>query len=141
MKEVLVPSPKSTIPFPQRFSQQDPQFTKFLDMLKQLHVNIPFVEAISLMPKYAKFLKEILGNKKKLGEFDTVRLNEECSAILLKKLPPKLKDPGSFTIPCSIGTSYFEKALCDLGAGINLMPLSVFRRLGMQEPKPTTVSL
>jgi len=68
-------------------------------------------------------------------------LKEQCSAIVLKKLPPKLKDPGSFTIPCTIGDSYFEKALCDLGASINLMPLSVFRRLGMQEPKPTTISL
>ena len=99
------------------------------------------MEVIAQMPKYVKFLKEILSNKKKLEEFETVRLNEECSAILMKKLPPKLKDPGGFTIPCSIGPSYFEKALCDLGASINLMPLSVFRRLGMQEPKPTTVSL
>ncbi|XP_027351189.1 uncharacterized protein LOC113862299 [Abrus precatorius] len=93
------------------------------------------------MPKYAKFLKEMLSNKKKLEEFETVRLNEECSAILLRKLPPKFKDPGSFTIPCTIGNSYFDKALCDLGASINLMPFFVFRRLGMQEPKPTSISL
>ncbi|XP_027338142.1 uncharacterized protein LOC113852086 [Abrus precatorius] len=93
------------------------------------------------MPKYAKFLKEMLSNKKKLEEFEIVRLNEECPAILLRKLPPKLKDPGSFTISCIIGNCYFDKALCDLGVSINLMPFSVFRRLGMQEPRPTSISL
>ena len=80
------------------------------------------------MPKYVKFMKEILRNKRKLEDHETIILNEECSAILPKKLPPKLKDPGSFTIPCTIENSYFEKALCDLSASINLMPLSVFRR-------------
>ncbi|XP_027364442.1 uncharacterized protein LOC113871549 [Abrus precatorius] len=134
---------KPKVPFPQRLmsSQRDPQFNKFLGILRKLHINIPFVEAISQMPKYAKFLKEMLSNKRKLEEFETVRLNEECSAILLRKLLPKLKEPGSFTIPCTIGNSYFDKALYDLGASINLMPFSVFKRLGMQEPKPTSISL
>jgi len=93
------------------------------------------------MPKYAKFLKEILSNKMKLTEFETIALSEECSAIVLNKLPPKLKDLGSFTILCTIGDSHFEKALCDLGANINLMPFFVFRKLGMKEPKSTTISL
>jgi len=78
------------------------------------------------MPKYAKFMKEILRNKRKLEDHETIMLNEEYSAILLNKLPPKLKDPESFTIPCTIRNSYFEKALCDLSASINLMPLFVF---------------
>ena len=68
-------------------------------------------------------------------------LTEECSAILQRKLPPKLKDPGSFTIPCNIGDVKFEKVLCDLGASVNLMPLSIFRKLGLGEVKLTTVSL
>jgi len=93
------------------------------------------------MPKYAKFLKEILRNKKKLEDHERAMLNEECSIILLNKLPPKLKGPGSFIISYTIGNSYFEKALCDLGASINLMPLSVFRTLGLGKLKPTTVSL
>jgi len=76
-----------------------------------------------------------------LTKFETITLSEECSAIVLKKLPPKLKDPGSFTIPCTIGDSYFEKTLCDLGASINLMPFSIFRKLRMKEPKSTTISL
>ncbi|XP_073019357.1 uncharacterized protein [Primulina eburnea] len=79
-------------------------------------------EALAQMPSYAKFLKEILSKKRKLGDFETVNLSEECSAILQNKLPLKLKDPGSFSIPCTIGTSNFSKALCDLGASINLMP-------------------
>ncbi|GKU88763.1 hypothetical protein SLEP1_g2989 [Rubroshorea leprosula] len=93
------------------------------------------------MPSYAKFLKEILANKRKLEEFEMVKLNEECSAILQNKLPPKLKDPMSFSIPCIIGHVNFDKALCDLGTSINLMPFHVFRKLGLGEPSPTTVPL
>ena len=94
------------------------------------------------MPSYAKFLKEILRNKKKkLEDYEIVRLSEECSAIIQKKLPPKLKDPGSFSIPCSIGGCTFNKVLCDLGASINLMPLSILQKLGLDEPKLKNVSL
>ncbi|XP_024027977.1 uncharacterized protein LOC112093540 [Morus notabilis] len=93
------------------------------------------------MPSYMKFMKEILSNKRKLEEYETDALTEECSAILQKKLPPKLKDPGSFTIPCTIGNSFFDKALSDLGASINLMSLSVYRKLGLGEVKSTTISL
>ena len=70
-----------------------------------------------------------------------MNLTEECSAILQRKLPQKLKDPSSFTIPYKIGNSIFKRALCDLGASINLMPLSIFRRLGLGEARPTTVTL
>ncbi|XP_010246155.1 PREDICTED: uncharacterized protein LOC104589504 [Nelumbo nucifera] len=93
------------------------------------------------MPHFAKFLNEILANKRKLGDVATVALNEECSAILLNKLPQKLKDPVSFTIPCTIGSLKINKALCDLGASINLMPYSVFKKLGLGEPQPTRVAL
>ncbi|ERM93403.1 hypothetical protein AMTR_s04947p00001170 [Amborella trichopoda] len=98
-------SPKPPLPFPQRFrkQQQDGQFRKFLDVLKQLHINIPLVEALEQMPNYVKFLKDILTKKRRLGEFETVALTEGCSAMLKNKIPPKLKDPGSFTIPISIG--------------------------------------
>ena len=131
------------IPFPQRLRKNnvDDQFSKFLSIFKQLHINIPLIEALEQMPKYAKFLKDIISKKRKLEEHETVMLTEESSAILQKKLPPKLKDPGSFTIPCTIGKSYFDRALCDLGASINLMPLSIFRKLGLGEVKPTTISL
>ena len=93
------------------------------------------------MPSYVKFMKEIFSKKRKLEEHETIMLTEECTAILQNKLPPKLKDSGSFTIPCTIGNSYFDKALCDLGASINLMPFSIFRKLGLGEAKATTMSL
>ncbi|XP_073036980.1 uncharacterized protein [Primulina eburnea] len=82
-----------------------------------------------------------MSKKRKLQEFETVKLTEECSAILQKKLPQKLKDPGSFTIPCIIGSTHVNKALCDLGASINLMPLSIYRDLELGEVKPTTITL
>ena len=135
--------PKLQIPFPQRLrkSKLDSQFARFLEVFKKLHINIPFADALEQMPSYAKFMKEILSKKRKLGDFETVALTEESSAIIQRKLPQKLKDPGSFHIPCVIGNLIFEKALCDLGASINLMPLSLFRKLGLGEAKPTTVTL
>ena len=68
----------------------------------------------------------MMSNKRRLEEYETVKLTEECSSILRRKLPKKAKDPTSFTLPCTISGSSFEKALCDLGASINLMPLSLF---------------
>ena len=99
------------------------------------------MDALENMPSYVKFMKKILENKNKLGEYETIALTEECSEILQKKLPPKLKDPSSFSIPFSIGNSVVGKALCDLGASINLMLLSMFKRLKLGEAKPTTISL
>ncbi|KAM6546198.1 hypothetical protein CsatB_026934 [Cannabis sativa] len=136
-------SPKPPLPFPQRFQkqQQDGQFKKFLDVLQQLHINIPLVEALEQMSNYVKFLKHILTKKRRLGEFETVALTERCSAMVKSKIPPKLKDPGSFKIPCSIGGRDVGIALCDLGASINLMPMSIFKKLGIGEARPTTVTL
>ncbi|KAK6147887.1 hypothetical protein DH2020_018799 [Rehmannia glutinosa] len=93
------------------------------------------------MPNYAKFMKDVMSRKRRLEAYETVNLTEECSAILQRKLPQKLRDPGSFTITCTIGDSYFNKALCDLGASINLMSLSVFRKLGLGEITPSTITL
>ena len=86
-------------------------------------------------------MKDVLRNKRRLGEFETVALTKECSLLLQTKIPHNLKDPGSFTIPCSIGNTYCGRALCDLGASINLMPISVFKQLGIGEAHPTTVTL
>ena len=117
------------IPYPARLkkNKDQEQFGKFLDLFKQLHINLPLVEALSQMPRYAKFLKDLLSNKKKLEEISTAPIGAGCSAILLNKLPKKLKDPGSFTIPCLIGDMPEERALADLGASINLMPYSMFK--------------
>ncbi|GKB64159.1 DNA-directed DNA polymerase [Tanacetum coccineum] len=93
------------------------------------------------MPKYAKFLKGLLSNKTRLEEACTVTMNERCSAILLNKLSSKEKDPGSFTIPWDIRHLHINNALADLGASISLMPYTMYEKLGLGEPKPTTMSL
>ncbi|XP_057745008.1 uncharacterized protein LOC130962867 [Arachis stenosperma] len=93
------------------------------------------------MPLYAKFLKELIINKRSWNEKETVILTQECSAVIQKGLPPKLKNPGSFIISYTIGNMTLEKALCDLGASINLMPLSLMKKLAIEEVKPTRMSL
>nr|GEY50765.1 reverse transcriptase domain-containing protein [Tanacetum cinerariifolium] len=109
-------------------------------MFKQLHLNITLPEALVLMPKYQKILKALLSNKEKLQELANTPLNENCSAVILKKLPEKLRDPGKFLIPC--GFSELKcKALADLGASINLMPLSVWKKLGLPDLIPTRMTL
>ncbi|XP_070020684.1 uncharacterized protein [Nicotiana sylvestris] len=98
-------------------------------------------DAIRDIPKYAKYIKDIVANKSRLTEFETVALTEECISRVQNKLPQKLKDPGSFTIPVRIGNADVGHALCDLGASINLMPLSLYKKLGLGAPKLTTVIL
>ncbi|XP_057994365.1 uncharacterized protein LOC131174626 [Hevea brasiliensis] len=114
-EKYVPPAPyKPPLPFPQRFhkAQLDKQFGKFLEVLKKL-----------------------------LEDYETVALTEKCSALLQNKLPPKLKDPGSFSIPCHIGETSIERALCDLGASVSLMPLSICEKLKIRDLKPTTISL
>ena len=115
------------IPFPQRIqkSRKEEQFSKFLEIFKKIKFSIPFVEAINQMPNHAKFLKEIPSKKKKIDGEGLVNLTATCNAVIQRSFPAKMKDPGSFTIPCSIGKYEFKKALCDSRASINLMPLSV----------------
>ncbi|XP_073149310.1 uncharacterized protein [Henckelia pumila] len=106
----------STLTFPHRAKQLlfDSQFKNFLEIFKKLHINIPFADALAQMPRYAKFLKNLLKNKKKLTDLTQVTVNEECSTVLQKKLPTKFQDPGSFSIPCHIGSLSFDNVLCDL---------------------------
>ncbi|XP_016206514.1 uncharacterized protein LOC107646886 [Arachis ipaensis] len=92
------------------------------------------------MPLYAKFLKELINKKRSWNEKETVILTQECSAIIQRGLPPKLKDPGSFILSCTIGNRTLNKALCDLVASINLMPLSLMKQLAIEELRPTRMS-
>ncbi|KAL0396349.1 UNVERIFIED_CONTAM: hypothetical protein Scaly_0083300 [Sesamum calycinum] len=96
---------------------------------------------LSETPSYAKFLKEVISKKRRWEGGETVNLNEECSAIFQNKLPPKLKDQGRFSIPCTIGNINFDKVVCDLGTSVNLMPYSIFEKLGMHELTPTIITL
>nr|XP_016455710.1 PREDICTED: uncharacterized protein LOC107779744 [Nicotiana tabacum] len=116
-------------PFPQRLQKlkDNAAYTKFLDILKHVKINIPLVDILQEVPKYAKYIKDIVANKRRLTEFEIVSLTKECSSRIQSKLPQKLKDTSSFTIQISIGKHVVKRALCDLEASINLMSLSVFR--------------
>nr|GEW89282.1 reverse transcriptase domain-containing protein [Tanacetum cinerariifolium] len=125
------------IPYPSRMYKQkqqekdEVQIHKFWQMFKKLHINITLADALILIPKYQKMLQALLSNEKLL-ELANTPLNENFSAVILKKLPEKLRDPRKFLISC--GFSKLKcKALADLGASINLMSLSVWTKLGLPE--------
>ena len=93
------------------------------------------------MPKYAKCLKDIISNKRKWDDHETIPMNKECSAVIRNKLPPKLKNPRSITIPCVVGKFSIRRALCHFSASVTIMPLSLCRKLNIGEPKPTNIFL
>jgi hypothetical protein len=139
--KTYVPPPpyKPPIPYPQRLKQTqiNKQYQKFIKVIEKLHVEIPFTEAITQIPSYAKFLKDILTNKRRLDDPKPL----ECNAISEDKLAKKDKDPGNFSIPCLLGNHVIEKAFLDLGASVSLMPLAVCERLNLGELQPTKMSL
>ncbi|GJW32639.1 reverse transcriptase domain-containing protein [Tanacetum coccineum] len=104
-------------------------------------LHIVFADALLLMPRFAPTIKSLLMNKEKLLELAKIPLNENCSAMLLKKLPEKLGDPGKFLIPCNFPGMDVCHALADLGASINLMPLSIWKKLSLPELTPTRMTL
>ncbi|GJW40918.1 reverse transcriptase domain-containing protein [Tanacetum coccineum] len=116
------------------------EFTIKVPPPQQIHVNISLADALILIPKYQKMLKNLLSNKEKLIEVANTPVSENCLAVILKKLPEKLGDPGRFLIPCGFSELKCQ-ALSDLGASINLMPLSVWKNLGLPELIPTLMTL
>nr|XP_028960005.1 uncharacterized protein LOC103410683 [Malus domestica] len=120
-------------------SKKEQTDKEILDTFRKVQVNLPLLDAIKQVPKYAKFLKELCTNKRRFNDQETVALSEKVLAILQRKLPPKLEDASSFTIPCVIGGKTFGRALCDLGASINLMPYSVYESLNLGDLKETKV--
>ncbi|XP_061348846.1 uncharacterized protein LOC133294212 [Gastrolobium bilobum] len=129
-------------PYPEKFKKEvtNNHYDRFLDIFKKLHINIPFAEALANMPGYVKFMKDLL-KKNKLQECQTVELTAKSSAFIQQKIPAKLRDPSSFNIPITIDDIAIGRAICDLGASINLMPLSIYKSLGIEELKPAEVSL
>ena len=138
----VIPMPRRPPPFPQRLVKktEDGKYRRFITMLKQLSINVPLVEALEQMPGYAKFMKDLVTKKRSVTFEDDDRL-QHCSAITTRSLVQKKEDPGAFTIPCIVGSLHFAKALCDLGASINLMPFSTYKKLGLGDPKPTAMRL
>nr|GEU48290.1 DNA-directed DNA polymerase [Tanacetum cinerariifolium] len=147
--ELVVPKtqPKPNIPYPFILNDQKihekatNQMEKFFQIFHDLHFDISFADALLLMPKFASTIKSLLINKDKLFELAKVPLNENCSAMLLKKLLEKLGDPSKFLIPCDFSGIDVCHALADLGASINLMPLSIWKKLSLPEHTPTRMTL
>nr|GEX65316.1 reverse transcriptase domain-containing protein [Tanacetum cinerariifolium] len=139
--------PKPNIPYPSRLNDQKlrekptNQMEKFFQIFQDLHFDINFADALILMPKFASTIKSLLTNKDKLFELAKIPLNENCSAMLLEKLPEKLRDPGKFLIPCDFPGMDVCHALADLDASINLMPLSIWKKLSLPELTPTRMTL
>ncbi|KAM1866443.1 hypothetical protein ACFX13_009296 [Malus domestica] len=125
------------VPFPSRFLQakNEEEEKDVLETFRKVHVNIPLLDAIKQIPKYAKCLKKLCTTRKRIQEKEVVHVSENVSAMLQRKLPPKCKDPGSFTIPCVIGNTRFEHTMLDLGASINVMPYSVYASMNLRELK------
>ncbi|GJR66717.1 reverse transcriptase domain-containing protein [Tanacetum coccineum] len=142
-----MPNQRTSIPFPSRRNDErrrekaNDQIEKFYEIFRDLSFEISFTDALTLMPKFASTLKTLLGNKEKLSEMARTPLNENCSAVILNKLPKKLGDPGRFLIPCEFSRINTCNALADLGASINLMPYSVWKDLSLPELTPTCMTL
>ncbi|GJZ62377.1 reverse transcriptase domain-containing protein [Tanacetum coccineum] len=141
------PNPKPTIPYPSRrndemnYEKANDQIEKFYKIFQDISFKISFADALILMPKFASTLKALIGNKEKLTEMARTPLNEHYSAVILNKLPEKLGDPGKFLIPCEFPVMDECLALADLGSSINLVPLSVWKRLSLPELTPTCMTL
>ncbi|GJT76247.1 reverse transcriptase domain-containing protein [Tanacetum coccineum] len=142
-----MPNQRTSIPFPSRRNDErrrekaNDQIEKFYEIFRDLSFEISFTDALTLMPKFASTLKTLIGNKEKLSEMARTPLNENCSAVILNKLPKKLGDPGRFLIPCEFSGINTCNALADLGASINLMPYSVWKDLSLPELTPTCMTL
>nr|GEV16884.1 reverse transcriptase domain-containing protein [Tanacetum cinerariifolium] len=139
--------PKPNIPYPSRLNDQKlreksiNQMEKFFQIFQDFHFDISFVDALVLMPKFASTIKSLLTNKDNLFELAKIPLNKNYSTMLLKKLPEKLGDPGKFLIPCYFSGMDVCHALADLDASINLMPLSICKKLSLTELTPTRITL
>ncbi|GKA89822.1 reverse transcriptase domain-containing protein [Tanacetum coccineum] len=142
-----IPNQKSSIPYPsrrndeRRHEKDNDQIEKFYEIFKDLSFEFSLTDALILMPKFASTLKALIGNKEKLSEITRTPLNEHCSAVILNKLSKKLRDPGKFLIPCDFSGMDECLALADLGASINLMPLSVWKKLSLPVLTPTCMTL
>ncbi|GKA48270.1 reverse transcriptase domain-containing protein, partial [Tanacetum coccineum] len=142
-----MPNPKPSIPYPSRRNDErrrekaNDQIEIFYEIFKDLSFEISLTDPLILMPKFASTLKALIGNKEKLSEMARTPLNEHCSAVILNKLPEKLRDPGKFLIPCDFPRMDQCLALANLGASINLMPLSWWKKLSLPELTPTCMTL
>ncbi|CAM8982724.1 unnamed protein product [Rhodiola kirilowii] len=140
--QTVAPAPyRPPVPFPQRLkaTRRDKEFMQFVDKICTLYITMPFTDAITQIPTYVKFIKEILTGKRKIDGIETVALSEDYRATMHQPMPPKLQDSGSFSIPCDIGGITVCRALCDLGASVSIMSYSLYAKLKLGDLCPTNV--
>nr|XP_027086604.1 uncharacterized protein LOC113708340 [Coffea arabica] len=142
----VLPDPIITVktnppPFPSRLekSKKQDKEKEILEVFRKVEINIPLLDAIKQVPKYAKFLRDLCVNRRRLRGDERVIVGKNVSAVLQRKLPPKCGDPGMFTIPCKIGNTVIRRAMLDLGASINVMPKSIYASLKLGPLKETGI--
>nr|GEZ72065.1 reverse transcriptase domain-containing protein [Tanacetum cinerariifolium] len=144
---VVIPKAKPNLPYPSRLQKEknrekdDILAAKFMEIFRDLHFELSFADALIHMSKFVPMFKKLRNNKDKLIELTKTPLNENCSAVVLKKLPKKLRDLGRFLIPCEFTGLDNCLALADLGASINLMPLSIWKKLRLPTLNDTKMVL
>ncbi|XP_074304591.1 uncharacterized protein LOC141639338, partial [Silene latifolia] len=141
--KIVDPTTSVAVPYPEclKNTKLEHKFGKFLEIVKNLVVTIPSTDLITQVPSYTKFMKDILTRKKFFNDVGIIAFTEECNVLSRSNIPPKLKDPGSFSISCTIGIHEFGKALCDLGASVSVMPYSVCEKLNIGNLKVTNMTL
>nr|GFC17528.1 reverse transcriptase domain-containing protein [Tanacetum cinerariifolium] len=144
---VVIPKAKANLPYPSRLQKEknrekdDNLAAKFMEIFRDLHFELSFADVLIHMPKFAPMFKKLLNNKYKFIELTKTPLNENCSIVVLKKLPEKLGNPGRFLIPCDFTGLDNYLALANLGASINLMPLSIWKKLRLPTLNDTKMVL
>ncbi|GJV28484.1 reverse transcriptase domain-containing protein, partial [Tanacetum coccineum] len=142
-----VPLPPSSLPKVPRINMEklcekdNLLALKFMEIFQNLHFELGFADALLHMPKFAPMFRKHLNNKDKIINLIKTPVNENCSTVILKRFPEKLRDPGRFLIPCDFPEMDECLALADLGASINLMPLSVWENLNLPDLTKTQMIL
>ncbi|CAM8910865.1 unnamed protein product [Rhodiola kirilowii] len=140
------PNSNTPLPFPMQVSKTNKKSItdkEVWELFSKVEINIPLIEAIRQIPRYAQFLKELCTNRRRTTRNEQVMLGESVSAAIQRKVPKKCKDPGTFTIPCIIGNRKIENCMLDLGASINVLPYSLYLslRIGPLKPAGLTIQL
>ncbi|CAI9289287.1 unnamed protein product [Lactuca saligna] len=140
-KPFITESKATPAPFPERLRslKKEREESEIMQMFKRVQINIPLLEVIKQVPRYARFLKDLCVSKKKLKGNQVITVGEHVSAVLQKRMPPKCKDPGVFTVPCKLGNLHVPRAMLDLAASVNFLPYSLFKSIGVGTLRKTGV--
>ncbi|CAM8883012.1 unnamed protein product [Rhodiola kirilowii] len=139
------PKISATLPFPvhARVQKQHVMDEDVFELFSKVEINIPLLEAIKQIPRYAKFLIVLCTDRRRSTRYDQELMSRNVSAVIQRKVPPKCGDPGTYTIPCTIGNIRIENCMLDLGASINVLLFSIYSclRIGPLEPTGLTIQL